>query len=86
MRLNSAAPFFVASDKGFFEDEGLKVQIEYFDAAAQLPVAAVANSIDVGMTAFTAAYFNLAAKGKANANHERHRTGGSAKRAEEPAT
>ncbi|BBU61715.1 hypothetical protein MSC49_16500 [Methylosinus sp. C49] len=63
MRLNSAAPFFVASDKGFFEGEGLKVQIEYFDAAAQLPVAAVANSIDVGMTAFTAAYFNLAAKG-----------------------
>lgn len=63
MRLNSAAPFFVALDKGFFADEGLQVHIEYFDAAAQLPVAAVANSIDVGMTAFTAAYFNLAAKG-----------------------
>lgn len=63
MRLSSAATFFVATDKGFFEGEGLQVQIEFFDAAAQLAVAAVATSIDVGMTAFTAAFFNLAGKG-----------------------
>lgn len=63
MRLSSAATVFVAVEKGFFQAEGLPVHVEFFDAAAQLPVAAVAHSIDFGMTAFTAAFFNLAAKG-----------------------
>lgn len=63
MRLTSAATVFVAVDKGYFAEEGLPVEVVFFDAAAQLPVAAVAHSIDFGMTAFTAAFFNLAAKG-----------------------
>jgi NitT/TauT family transport system substrate-binding protein len=63
LKLSSAAPLFLAKERGYFEQEGLDADLKFFDAAVPIAVAAVSGDIDVGFTGFTAAFYNLAGKG-----------------------
>ena len=59
----SPAPFYLAQARGYFRDEGLTVQFRFFEAAQPIAAAAVSGDIDVGVTALTGGFFNLAEKG-----------------------
>lgn len=63
LRLASAGPLFVAQHEHFFQDEGLSVEIRYFDAAQPIALAVTAGDVDLGVTAMTAGFFNIAGKG-----------------------
>lgn len=59
----SSAPIFIAKDKGYFEAEGLDVEIKFFQAAQPVAVAVASGDADFGITGLTGGFFNLAAKG-----------------------
>ena len=59
----SPAPIYIAQGRGYFTDQGLDVTFVFFDAAQPIAAAAVAGDIDVGITALTGGFFNLAEKG-----------------------
>ena len=63
LRLSSSAPVFIAQDKGYFHDDGLDIELKFFDAAQPIAVATTSGDIDFGITAFTAGLYNLARKG-----------------------
>jgi NitT/TauT family transport system substrate-binding protein len=63
LRLSSSAPVFIAEDKGYFRDEGLNIELKFFDAAQPIAVATTSGDVDFGVTAFTAGLYNLAGKG-----------------------
>ena len=57
------ASAFVAKAKGYFKEEGLDAELVLFNSAAPIAVAAASGDIDVGSTALTAAFCNLAYQG-----------------------
>src|ERR1700712_1836067 len=59
----SPAPFYIAQERGYFRDEGIDLTFRFFEAAQPIAAAAVSNDIDVGVTALTGGFFNLAEKG-----------------------
>ncbi|HEX2940103.1 MAG TPA: ABC transporter substrate-binding protein [Rhodopila sp.] len=59
----SPAPFYIAQERGYFRDEGIDLTFRFFDSAQPIAAAAVAGDIDVGVTALTGGFFNLAEKG-----------------------
>ncbi|MEI7712170.1 MAG: ABC transporter substrate-binding protein, partial [Rhodospirillales bacterium] len=59
----SPAPFYIAQESGYFRDEGIDLAFRFFDAAQPIAAAAVSGDIDVGVTALTGGFFNLAEKG-----------------------
>ncbi|MDA9489913.1 ABC transporter substrate-binding protein [Bradyrhizobium sp. CCBAU 11361] len=63
VRLPSNSPLYIGLDKGFFRDEGLDLQLTFFDAASAVPVAVVSGDVDISVGGLTAAFYNLAAKG-----------------------
>jgi NitT/TauT family transport system substrate-binding protein len=63
LRLSSSGPIFIALAKGWFREAGLDLATKDFQSAAQVPLAVVAGDADLGVTAFTAGFYNLAAKG-----------------------
>jgi NitT/TauT family transport system substrate-binding protein len=63
IQLPTNAPLFIAMEKNYFAQEGLKVEPTWFTAAATVFSAVVSRDIDIGITAITAATFNLAARG-----------------------
>lgn len=63
LKLSSAAPLFLAKERGYFEQEGIDADLKFFDAAVPIAVAAVSGDIDIGFTGFTAAFYNIAGKG-----------------------
>src|SRR5205814_10339091 len=63
LRLSSSGPIFIAQEKGWFKEVSLDLTLKDFQAAAQVPLAVVSGDADLGVTAFTAGFFNLAAKG-----------------------
>lgn len=63
LRLASSGPVLIAQDKGWFKEAGLDLSMKDFQAAAQVPLAVVVGDADLGVIAFTAGFFNLAAKG-----------------------
>jgi NitT/TauT family transport system substrate-binding protein len=63
LRLSSSAPVFIAQDNGYFRDEGLDIELKFFDAAQPIAVATTSGDVDFGITAFTAGLYNLAGKG-----------------------
>ena len=63
LRLSSSGPIFIAQEKGWFKEAGLDLTLKDFQSAAQVPLAVVSGDADLGVTAFTAGFFNLAAKG-----------------------
>lgn len=59
----SPAPFYIAQERGYFRDEGIDLAFRFFEAAQPIAAAAVSGDIDVGVTALTGGFFNLAEKG-----------------------
>jgi NitT/TauT family transport system substrate-binding protein len=59
----SPAPFYIARERGYFRDEGIDLTFRFFEAAQPIAAAAVSGDIDVGVTALTGGFFNLAGKG-----------------------
>src|ERR1700739_4692875 len=59
----SPAPFYISQERGYFRDEGIDLTFRFFDAAQPIAAAAVSGDIDVGVTALTGGFFNLAEKG-----------------------
>lgn len=64
LRLTSSAPLFIAMDKGYFKDEGIDIDPQWFDAAQPIAVATASSKVDVGATGITAGLYNMAAKGQ----------------------
>ena len=64
LRLTSSAPLFIDMDKGFFAEENLQVEPQWFDAAHPIAVATASSQVDVGATGITASLFNMAASGQ----------------------
>jgi len=58
------APVYVAQERGYFAAAGVPAELVYFDAAAPVAVATVSGDIDFGVTAVTAAFYNLAGQGE----------------------
>lgn len=63
IRLASQAPTFIAFEKGYFEEEGLNVELKFFEASNALSVAVAGGDINYGTTSITGSLFNLAEKG-----------------------
>lgn len=63
LRLSSSGPIFIAQEKGWFKDAGIELAMKEFTSAAQVPLAVVSGDAELGVTAFTAGFYNLAAKG-----------------------
>ena len=59
----SPAPFYIAQERGYFRDEDIDLTFRFFEAAQPIAAAAVSGDIDVGVTALTGGFFNLAEKG-----------------------
>ncbi len=59
----SSAPIFIAKEKGYFERQGLDVEVKFFQAAQPIAVAVASGDVDFGITGLTGGFFNLAAKG-----------------------
>src|SRR5215210_3753887 len=63
LRFVSSGALFVAFERGYFKQEGLDLDLRFFDAAQPIAVAVVSGDVQFGLTAFTAGLFNLAGKG-----------------------
>ena len=59
----SSAPIFIAKERGYFDAEGIDLDIKIFNAAQAVAVAVASGDADFGITAFTGGFFNLAGKG-----------------------
>src|SRR5206468_3569456 len=59
----SPAPFYIAQERGYFRNAGIELTFHFFEAAQPIAAAAVSGEVDVGVTALTAGFFNLARKG-----------------------
>lgn len=64
LKLTSSAPLFIGMEKGFFKEEGLEVDVQWFEAAQPIAVATASNKVDVGATGITAGLFNMVAGGQ----------------------
>ena len=63
LRLASSGPVFIASEQGYFRDEGIEAELRFFEAAQPVALAVVSGDVDVGITGLTAGFYNLAGKG-----------------------
>ena len=63
LRFVSSGAVFVALERGYFKEEELAVEPRFFDAAQPIAVATASGDLDLGVTAFTGGFFNLAGKG-----------------------
>src|SRR5882762_2383574 len=63
LRFVSSGAVFVALERGYFKAAGLDVAVTFFDAAQPIAVATASGDLDLGVTAFTGGFFNLAGKG-----------------------
>lgn len=63
LRFTSHAPVFVALERGYFKEEGLDVDLKFFQAAQPMAVAVASNDIDYAATAMSGGLISLAQKG-----------------------
>lgn len=63
LRFTSHSASFIAFEKGYFKDEGLDVELKFFQAAQPIAVAIASGDIDFGVTALTGGFYSLADKG-----------------------
>ncbi len=59
----SSGPLYIAQDRGYFAAEGLTAEFFNFDASQVVVTSVVAGDTDIGNTALSAAFYNLATKG-----------------------
>jgi NitT/TauT family transport system substrate-binding protein len=59
----SAAPIFIAKEKGYYAAEGLDVELITFDAAEPIAVAVTSGSLDISLAGMTAGFYSLAGQG-----------------------
>ncbi|MDQ6438125.1 ABC transporter substrate-binding protein [Mesorhizobium sp. LHD-90] len=64
LRFTSSGPLFLAKERGYFRDEDLDVEIVFFEAAPNIAVATASGELTFGVTALTAAFYNLAAENR----------------------
>lgn len=64
LKLTSSAPLFIGVEKGFFQEQGLDIDIKWFEAAHPIAVAVASDQVDAGGTGITASLFNMAAGGQ----------------------
>ncbi len=62
--LTSSAPLFIGIEKGFFKEQGIELDVQWFDAAQPIAVATASNKVDVGATGITAGLFNMVGQGQ----------------------
>jgi NitT/TauT family transport system substrate-binding protein len=63
LNTTSAAPVYLAMDRGYFASEDLQPKITNFDSAQPIALAAVSGDVDFGVTGLTSAFFSLAGQG-----------------------
>lgn len=63
LSLTSHAPSIIAEAKGYFEEQGLDVELVMFQAAQPMAVGIASGDLDFGMTALTGGLISLAEKG-----------------------
>lgn len=63
LRFVSSGGLFLAAEQGFFKEQGIDVDLRFFEAAQPIAVAVASRDLDFGLTAFTAGAFTLAGKG-----------------------
>jgi NitT/TauT family transport system substrate-binding protein len=63
LRFTSHAASFVAFERGYFEEQGLEVEFQFFQAAQPMAVAIASGDVDFAVTAMTGGLINLAEKG-----------------------
>jgi NitT/TauT family transport system substrate-binding protein len=61
--VTASGPLYIADERGYFAAEHIKAEMVSMDAAQSVAQGVVANALDIGLTAATAAAYNLAAKG-----------------------
>lgn len=64
LKLTPSAPIFIGMEKGFFEEENIEIDPQWFDAAQPVSVATAGNKVDVGATGLSASIYNMAALGQ----------------------
>lgn len=64
LKLTSSAPLFIGIEKGFFKEQGLDLNVEWFEAAHPIAVATASNKVDIGATGITASLFNMVSGGQ----------------------
>ncbi len=65
LRFTSHAASFVAYERGYFADEGLDVEFQFFQAAQPMAIAIASGDVDYGVTAISGGLISLAQKGAA---------------------
>ena len=65
LRFTSHSASFVAFERGYFADEGLDVEFEFFQAAQPMAVAIASQDVDYAVTAISGGLISLAEKGAA---------------------
>ena len=60
----SSAAVFIAKEKGYFHDENLDVDLQYAIAAQNVALSVAAEEANIGVTALSAGFYNLAGKGQ----------------------
>ncbi len=62
-KIAATGPIYIAQAKGYFAAEGLTVEVNYLEVAQGISVAVTSGAIDIGDSAFSAAFFSLAGQG-----------------------
>jgi NitT/TauT family transport system substrate-binding protein len=63
LRFTSHSPSFIAFERGYFAEEGLNVEFEFFEAAQPMAVAIASGDADYAVTAISGGLISLAEKG-----------------------
>src|SRR5699024_9116738 len=57
LKLTSSAPLFIAIEKGFFEEENINLNVEWFDAAQPIELSTIDGLVVVVANGITASIF-----------------------------